>query len=141
MRNNLLYLVLVALLFSSCSSTKWLKGSWGGTGYQIDGHTWEVALDATDQADIKIDYPSLSCSGEWTILQSEKDFILLKENITTGVDRCDQGNEVEVTRINKNEINVEFYLRWFNPDKPIATARLKKNNNDLYLHYPGQVGN
>lgn len=114
------------IVLNSCSSTKWIEGEWEGTGYQIDEHTWEVNLHSLDLENIAIDYPDLSCGGEWEIVEKSRKQIIFKENLLYGTWRCDQGVEVHVSKAKKQSINLEFYLRSYDPINPIANARLSR---------------
>ena len=68
-----LTIIIVALLFlSSCSTTKWTHGTWTGVGKQIDNATWDVKLNVSDNDEFKIEYPTLSCGGTWTITGNSK---------------------------------------------------------------------
>lgn len=123
-----IFALLFMLTLTSCVSTKWLSGKWNGTGVQIDKMSWRVELDAENMKKIKIDYPSLACGGDWKIMTKSENLITFKENISYGVDKCDQGVEAFVKKISENEIEVTYYLRSYDPKNPIATAKLKRSN-------------
>ena len=129
MKNLRFLMLLLALItFStSCSNSKMLIGNWKGTGNQIDGNKWQVDLKYSDKENISIDYPDLSCGGFWSILKEDKKVIVFKEKIEYGVLYCDQGVEVIVNKIDKNTIQLNFYLRSYDPIKPIADATLYRS--------------
>jgi len=117
--------IFISTLIVSCSSTRQLNGQWNGIGYQIDGSQWEVDLTVKNR-DITIDYPTLNCGGEWRIAKKMDEEVEFKELILYGINYCDQGVEVHVKKISKVEIEVNYYLREYYPNKPIATATLTK---------------
>jgi len=121
----LITFIFISTLFVSCSSTRQLNGQWNGIGYQIDGSQWEVDLTVKNK-EIKIDYPTLNCGGEWRIAKKMDGEVEFKELILYGYNYCDQGVEVHAKKISKGEIEVKYYLREYYPNKPIATAILTK---------------
>ena len=136
-----LTIIIVALLFlSSCSTTKWTHGTWTGVGKQIDNATWDVKLNVSDNDEFKIEYPTLSCGGTWTITGNSKSSsktsgsgksvtlkLMLKESIEFGTENCDQGVEVHLTQTqDPKKIKATYYLRSYDPNNPIAEAILTK---------------
>ncbi len=107
------------------SSKNWLKGTWKGIGYQTDGQQWETVVDAKNLKNIKVNYASLLCSGNWKITsQTPKQFVL-QETIMLGVDKCDQNVKIIIDKTdNPNIIKVSYFLP--NQEEKIATADLEK---------------
>lgn len=104
----------------------WLQGSWSGLGYQIDGQEWPVFLQA--EADAKqayVSYPSLACSGTWTLAQWDHQRGVGEERMLKGVSNCDQGVTLSLQRLSAHQIRVVFYLRWYSDD-PLAWAVLTR---------------
>ncbi len=127
LNSKLLLIVSIIMISVSCSSTKWIEGSWTGVGKQIDNKTWEMEFTAKPQADYKINYPGLSCSGNWKVMSKKGNQITFREEITINeMSRCDQGGEIVATKINDNKMELVFYLRSYDPVNPIATATLTK---------------
>lgn len=123
---SLIFALLIALLGTSCSSTKWMQGSWAGTGDQTDGQKWGIELTVNSDTDIQISYPSLSCGGTWKLMQKDKEAIQLKETISTGTMNCNQGVEIHASKLGDGKMKVLFYLRAYNAEKPVASAILSK---------------
>jgi hypothetical protein len=123
---KLIVLIALALLMNSCSNTKWLRGTWEGTGNQIDGKTWKIELTVPKGTPISINYPDLSCGGEWGLTKKQFHKAIFSEKIITGLNKCDQGCEIHAKKSGTHEIELVYYLRSFDPEKPIATAKLKK---------------
>lgn len=123
------FLILAGFLALSISSyaqaPKWLQGKWQGTGDQIDGMRWAVKLDATNLGEIKIEYPDLSCGGNWKTENTKGKTANLVEELTFGLDKCDQGVEMVVKKLSKSKIKVTYFLKSYSPDA-IATAILNR---------------
>ena len=111
----------------SADKLAWLNGHWEGVGYQIDGKTWKVELRKDkDSKNIKISYPSLGCSGEWTVVKNEKERILLKEKIIEGANRCDQGVDVVLTKVNDTHIAITYFLKSYSENAIAHTLLIKQ---------------
>ena len=123
--------VLVATLLSSCVciksafDEKWYVGEWEGVGHQIDGKQWDIDLNIHRCGEMSINYPSLSCSGTWELLEANGVEATLKETILLGVNNCDQGVDVELKHMDKNTMEVRYYLAMWGPE-PIAYGELKR---------------
>lgn len=116
----------ILICLAGCASApKWMQGTWQGTGDQIDGHQWQVALDATNLSKVKIDYPDLSCGGKWKIVESSEEGANVRERLTYGLDKCDQNVEVVIEKPSDGNMKLTFFLKSYSPD-PIATAVLTK---------------
>lgn len=127
-------LLLVSLLSISAGNQSiwaqeadalWLEGSWEGTGLQIDKQQWKVQLRVYDINQPTIAYPSLGCSGHWTMEQPGKNKIHYKETITDGFLKCDNGVDVFIKKLGKNKTRVTYYLYSYS-EKAIAKAILKR---------------
>jgi hypothetical protein len=104
---------------------EWLQGEWEGTGYQIDGQTWEIILEAEKGEEVVIRYPDLGCSGYWLMEQPGRTKLHFKEQIISGLGVCDQGGDVFVKKINKNKLRLTYYLYSYSQE-PIAKAVIKR---------------
>ena len=96
------------------SSMDWLKGSWEGTGLQINpsNHTWEIIFAYTPGQELpfSINYPSIPCSGNWTIESHEFHRVVFTEKITEGYFRCADNGKVIVTYVDDNHISFTYFL-------------------------------
>ncbi len=117
--------ILAIAISCHAQGPKWLKGKWQGIGDQIDGMQWQAKLDATNLEDIKIEYPDLSCGGNWKMENKTGKTARMVENLTFGEDKCDQGVEMVVEKMSKGKIKVTYFLKSYSPD-PIASAILTK---------------
>lgn len=124
---KILLLVLVAV--SITANAQKLKGSWTGVGNQVDGKSWDIELRFKSDKKISIDYPTLDCSGKWALQKSENNISIFKEEITEGVDLCDQGAEIHVEQVSKNELKVKYYLRSYDNQNPIAEGTLVRKGS------------
>jgi hypothetical protein len=126
LRKFLILAGFLALTISShAQAPKWLQGNWQGTGDQVDGMKWAVKLDATNLGNIKIEYPDLSCGGNWKTENTKGKTANLVEELTFGQDKCDQGVEMVIKKLSKAKVKVTYFLKTYSPD-PIATAILTK---------------
>jgi hypothetical protein len=107
-----------------------LKGKWFGTGHQIDEQTWPIALQFKNNR-ITINYPSLACKGDWTLIKTDHPQLMYKETIKKGIENCDQGAEVYLTPIDSNRIKVVYYLRAYHPTQPVAEGVLSPEASKL----------
>ena len=103
----------------------WMSGAWAGTGYQIDGQQWWVELEI-EESDILISYPDLACSGEWQLDRTSTLSVHGTEVILLGTSNCDQHAEVLVRPLGNQYLLVQYFLRWYHPEEPIATAVLER---------------
>lgn len=122
-----------------------IKGKWFGTGHQIDGQTWQIALHYKKNK-IKINYPTLACKGNWTLINTDNEKLVFKETIKKGTDNCDQGAEVHLHQLDKNRLKVVYYLRAYHPTKPIAEGvltprkpKLKNSGSDYAILNKGDT--
>ena len=121
-----------ALLISSiplsvnAQSTYWLDGQWEGTGYQKDnGHNWTILLTADiDRGIYKIEYPSLSCGGEWVLSEIDGQRAVFTEKITDGIFRCANLGKVIVTPVDQNHISFTWF--WHSTQELGAWSTLER---------------
>ena len=126
------YLYFIVFFFLISSSTdiqaqKWLKGHWVGIGYQYnsDISTWPIDFQFKSKKEIKINYPTLECSGNFVRVSSNRHKAVFKEKIIVGKEFCYDNSIVIMTKIDANYISVAY----FSPnmkDGPMATAVLER---------------
>jgi len=115
-----------------------IKGKWFGTGHQIDGQTWQIALHYKKNK-IKINYPTLACKGNWTLINTDNEKLIFRETISKETDNCNQDAEVHLSQLDKNRLKVVYYLRAYYPTQPIAEGILtpekskRKNSGSDYV--------
>jgi hypothetical protein len=101
--------LLLSLLLASgiCAQTKsltWIKGTWEGTGYQIDDQsTWTMRL-TVGRRSFSIDYPSLSCGGRWKLIAIDGFRARFKERLDRGQDKCTDNGNVVIQRLSKRQV-------------------------------------
>lgn len=101
--------VLLTLLLSSAISAQpksktWIKGTWEGTGYQIDNQsTWTMLFTARSRK-FSIDYPSLDCGGRWQLISIGSYRARFKEKLDHGQDKCTDNGNVVIQRLSKRQI-------------------------------------
>ena len=101
--------VLLTLLLSSAISAQpkskaWIKGSWEGTGYQIDNQsTWTMLFTARGRK-FSIEYHSLNCGGRWQLITIDSYRARFKERLNHGQDKCTNNGNVVIQRLSKRQI-------------------------------------
>lgn len=111
---------------STISKKSWLNGTWLGTGYQVDDDSkWTINFTAKTNK-YRIEYPSLSCGGEWYLTSVDSKKAVFKENITFGSDKCTDNGTVTLEKVNSTQLS----FRYSNPNtsKVNATAVLDKKS-------------
>ena len=89
----------------------WLRGTWEGTGYQIDTDTtWTMRLRVRGGKYV-IEYPSLKCGGRWRRLKINSRRATFREHITVGRDECVDRGRVVIERLNGRQIAYRFSHR------------------------------
>ena len=86
----------------------WLKGTWVGTGYQHDAFskTWTIILIASDDTYF-IEYPSLYCGGEWTLISLNPNIAKFREKITYG--SCTDNGEIVIQKLSETQVAFRYY--------------------------------
>jgi len=64
-----------------------------GVGWQDDGQHWSVAVHLGKKSG-KIAYPSLKCSGDWTLVSTTPERLHFIETLTSGLDACIETGDV-----------------------------------------------
>ena len=102
-----LLLLFLAINFAAVAqkkSTSWIKGTWEGTGYQIDDKSsWEMVFTARGNR-YSIDYPSLNCGGRWKLISISASRARFRELLTHGQDKCADRGRLLIQRINRQQI-------------------------------------
>jgi hypothetical protein len=106
---------------------EWINGTWQGIGYQAPTNTaWKIDLKYDVKSEsFSINYPSLNCSGQWELIESENNRLVFVERITTGLDKCDNNVKVIVNYVEGSYISVAYFLPDVYDDV-VASAVLKK---------------
>ena len=92
---------------------KWLEGEWEGVGFQPDmPSNWNTILKSDPASGIlKVNYPTIPCSGKWLITEIQKDRVIAKEEITENVQNCIQGEKVTIIKVDERQIAIIYSLR------------------------------
>jgi len=72
-----------------------MEGTWTGIGQQSNSTSWTIRLTVSGNS-YKIEYPSLSCGGHWSLTRQAQFTASFIEHITYGRDKCIDGGEVTV---------------------------------------------
>ena len=136
MKSSFLTICLGFFLFSITSLAqdvpKWLHGSWEGVGYQSPTNSaWEINLQYDAKKEIfSISYPSLGCSGNWKLLEAEENRLVFVEQITEGLDKCDNNVKVIVNYVDKEYISVSYFIPKL-IDNVVAYSVLKRKSKKV----------
>ncbi len=106
----LAFIMLLALSVAASPQTKsrWMNGTWEGTGYQTDsGDTWTIKLTARGRRFL-IEYPSLDCGGEWTQVGATRWRATFREKISRGTERCVESGNVTILRLSGGQLLFMF---------------------------------
>ncbi len=112
---------------SQSTALSWLDGEWEGTGYQVsNGGTWTIRFSGHSENNYyAIEYPSLYCGGNWTIISGNDYRAEFVEMITAGTDVCVNGGIVILTRVDDRHIAFTY----FSPDRILdAFSTLVRRN-------------
>ena len=117
--------VVVAWFYSApATAQSWLKGTWEGTGYQLDAdETWSMVLRVHGNRFV-IEYPSLKCSGVWRLLDFDSRSARFTEKITTGTTECANSGRVTIERLSRKQI--AFRYAYSDTREVSASAILKR---------------
>lgn len=100
-------------------STGWLKGTWEGTGYQIDDKsTWSMVFAASGKS-YSIDYPTLNCGGRWRLISINQSRARFREVLDHGQDKCADRGRVLIQRISRKQI---LFLYSYNDARDISAS-------------------
>ncbi len=131
---NILVVILCTCCFFVSSEIRaqkisWLEGTWSGEGDQPDALTqtkWKVNFSYEPATGIlKVDYPSLGCGGEWTLVSSDNASATFTENLSYGFDKCMNGCKVIIYHLDNNYRRMYYY----DPENPylqVAVALVEK---------------
>jgi hypothetical protein len=109
---------------SDDNNLQWLNGVWEGKGYQINPKsTWTIRLTVQNDKYV-IEYPSLSCQGNWSLTGKESGKARFKESITQGLDRCENNGTVLIEKINDTQVSFKYSSP--NTTSITSTAVLRK---------------
>lgn len=107
-------------------------GTWTGKGVQLNGSSWtmKATLKSLEVGRCgAIEYPSLTCGGEWyCFLASDGKTLRAREIITRNTSRCDSTGFVDMTLLPDGQT---ADWRWMNRRQVFdASARLSRSNAD-----------
>ena len=104
----LLLVTLSSIFFVSAhnQTESWLNGTWEGAAYQRDiKSSWTMRLVAEGDK-YSIEYPSLSCGGEWILVSKDSNRARFRERITYGKKQCVNNGNVFIERLNDSQIKL-----------------------------------
>lgn len=103
---------------------KWVEGFWEGVAYQTaPDKAWPVKLSVQNN-NYSIEYPALTCAGEWTLKDKKGRQVTFQERIVKGGTRCEDGGEIVLEKVS----NSQLVFKYVSPrtNEIIASAILNK---------------
>lgn len=102
---------LTSVVLPQSKGRTWLRGTWEGTGYQIDDNsTWTMSLKISGRRFL-IEYPSLNCGGEWKLSRINSRRARFTERLNRGVDVCSNVGTVVIERLNATQVIFLYYRK------------------------------
>jgi alpha-tubulin suppressor-like RCC1 family protein len=98
-------------LSTECDAPKqlWFNGIWTGQGFQNNNTSWDIRADLNTLNDsYQISYPSLDCSGQWTLLAATANAVSFYEDLSGDTAGCINNGYVTLS-LNSNS---ELVYRW-----------------------------
>jgi len=106
-------LALMPIVNAQNKNLDWLHGNWKGIGFQPSGYessVWEIEFSYNNKTgEAVINYPTLECSGTWKLVKVESNAAIFHEELTSGLDVCENGGKVVVTRVDDNYVSVSYF--------------------------------
>jgi hypothetical protein len=98
------------------------SGFWEGQGTRSNGSIFMVKLNL-EKSQNTIDYPTFGCSGKLTLIEKQRKQVEFRENLNTGLNKCENFGRV-VLRLQAKE---SAMFEWYDPtNRLVETAVLKK---------------
>lgn len=87
------------------------QDSFVGTSHQKDNDTsYKFTMDRINDTDYKVVYPTLKCSSIWKLKKTDDDYKIYQEKITTGLDKCNDGEYIFVQDDMMGSSTKYFYI-------------------------------
>lgn len=96
-------------------------GTWEGMGSQDTDSTWSIRLTILSAAFL-VEYPSLKCGGELSLVERGNGFMRFTEKITDGRLNCIDGGTIVIQETGLDQIKYE----WFYPNGKLGAVGLLK---------------
>lgn len=96
---------------TSSSTQTLFEGVWEGEATQYNTSTeqnWSIKIDFTPEGEVKIDYPSLECGGQLSVLNTGANHVDFREKISYGVGCVDNG-QITLTKEDENTVVFQWY--------------------------------
>ncbi len=128
------FITLTIMQIASADFVDQLEGIWEGEGRSSLGRpqNWSIRFSA-DNGTYKIDYPSLSCKGTWSLVSTTSGSATFLEDIKIGTNICVDQGTVELFWSEQHKLKYIFYL----PNGDIeAFAELSCSSCNIHVNIP-----
>ena len=122
-----LYVVLTVSISSACYS----QSNFIGIGFQKDiKESWNLSLKEIDNKSFQVRYPSIPCTAIWKVVKQTNDYVVYKEKLTSGYDRCIDNGYIFIVNDTFSNSTKRFYIfEKAGDDNPYAYGFLEKIEN------------
>lgn len=117
---------LTGEFYFSPTDEKWLEGAWEGVAYQNPMQSARPIKLTAQNNQYSIEYPTLTCAGELTLVQRKHSNATFRERITNGRGRCEEGGEILLEKVSNSQIVYKYFSPSVNDF--VASAILNKAN-------------
>ena len=102
-------LLLLSVLLTG--SLFYAQDSFTGRGFQKNiNDYWDFTLERSSDGNFTVVYPELGCSSVWTHKGKEDDFEIYQEKLTSGFDKCKDGDYIYITDDMMGSSTQYFYI-------------------------------
>ena len=121
MKKTILFISL--LLFS----LNFGQSKYKGVGFQKDTfESWDVEINKINNKEYSVKYPSIPCSAKWILIKQENDFLVYKEELTSGFSDCENFGIIFLVDDKSASTTKRFYIfRKLDNEKPYAYGFLE----------------
>jgi hypothetical protein len=106
------FLISSIPIYAQNNKLQWLDGEWNGVGYQVDNNsTWSIKLTVNSTTNtFHIEYPSLSCGGNWKLDSFDENKAQFTEVLNGGLNGCVSNSIMILTRVNEKHISFSCFM-------------------------------
>jgi hypothetical protein len=136
---HIIILIILSVSIVNAASVDRLNGVWEGEGRQssiANTQIWTIRFTAENGVYL-IEYPSLDCSGTWTLVSQTSGSVTFFEDINVNASRCVDEGTVELLWLEDRKLRYTYYLPNGNIDAfgELVCIRCKQIPNPTGLWY------
>lgn len=82
-----------------------------GVGFQKDIlESWNLEIIKINNNEYSVKYPSIPCTSKWTLIKQEDNFLIYKEELTSGFDECKNFGIIFLIDDSSSSTTKRFYI-------------------------------